>query len=333
MNFINLLQTAISNIQLGRTILQQPTQINARQDTLVTLSDGTQVHSADVHLYNLAQAVASQNSNTPDLENLPLGEGMQEVFDEYLSPHQQATLNSLADNLIDKYKDGKVSHTEIGMILDEIAAMDNLTDIEKAYLWTQIADSKGVPGFLHTPKNHQDGDYDITNGGVNPSVIDDGLFMENTTLIHTVVGFLDELHARLGGPEGDNGAAEEEIADREFTWIPSIVPAKGNNPGDYEASMAMINAFRAFREGGFDDFAAVWKEGMLTTDAQIEAIENMTDEMNRVETVDRLIEGLEQAQLILQQELDDSPIVMLEDGLEAQIVTISQQIARAEAAR
>lgn len=70
----------------------------------------------------------------------------------------------------------------------------------------------------------------------------------------------------MGSISGDGGAAETEIAEHEsgiglpgWTGIPRL----SSNEGDANASLATVDAFRGFREGGFDEFANRWKDNML----------------------------------------------------------------------
>jgi len=227
---------------------------------LEELEPGTPVYDA------LLQELADLKNQNTDFDNLPLGKNMRTYFDYNISALREGQLFQMRDNLVNKYlQNGELSHADIGNILDDMRDIDTLSDIEKAYVWSVLAENKEGGSWI-LGKGGEEGEYIINNDGVNPDVIDSAIFNADATQIHTVVEFTDNYHGRMGGKAGDNGAAEAEIENTEKgrgfpRWwrIPRLSP----NEGDANASLAMVDAFRGFREGGYDEFADRWQDNML----------------------------------------------------------------------
>lgn len=90
MSFINQIQTAISNIADGITRIQEEIQIVEREYTPVVLSDGTEVHPADVHLYNMRPAgwISPEEQATADARVWAWAQDpiMQEQMEDLINP-------------------------------------------------------------------------------------------------------------------------------------------------------------------------------------------------------------------------------------------------------
>ena len=198
-----------------------------------------------------------------DFENHPLGSGMAAYFAQELD--NTSILQTVGRELVARYGDAYVlDHNDVGGVLLDLKHNDKLTDLEKAYVFSYIAGEKGALGLAT-----EDGPWFVTEDGARDAVIDSDLGNSGGTAAHTVVPFWDGYHARLGGEAGDNGQAEMEIASHEqgidlLTGLPLI----GTNPGDEEASLTTVDAFRAYREGGFDAYADSWVAGMLEDPSQ-----------------------------------------------------------------
>lgn len=219
----------------------------------------------------LLRELADLKNRNTDFNNLPLGSEMGEYFNDNISKVRQAQLSELHRELVDQYlENGELSHSDIGEILDDLRDMDTLSDVEKAYVWTELADNKEEGAWIII--GGSEGDYVINNGGVNPDVIDSAFFNGDATQVHTVVGFTDGYHGRMGGITGDNGAAEIEIEEHEAgrglpRWMG--IPRYSPNEGDANASNATVDAFRGFREDGFDKFADRWQDNMLAPPQEV----------------------------------------------------------------
>lgn len=246
-DFINLLIKAQTCIQNGKNSL------------LSTVSLGTSGLNGQLLQFQI-----------PTSET-PLGPEMREVFNENISSERQEELDNLEQVLRNRYDNdvtGELSHADIGHILRDLQNDDTLTDLEKAYIFTELANNKEGGAWVFGIGG-DDGDYKINNVGVRPELIDSAIFNGDATQVHTVVGFDDGYHGRLGGEAGDNGAAEAEVAEHEDGWLPDFlptIPRISDNEGDENASLATIDALRAYRDGGFDAFADTWIDNMLVDD-------------------------------------------------------------------
>ncbi len=145
-------------------------------------------------------------------------------------------------------------------ILRDISASNSFTDVEKAYIWSDIAERKGQP----TLTGFGGGDYEVSTDFANPAIIDSHLGRAGNSPNHTHVSFRDGYHG-FGGDGMARGTREEaqnRIAEHESLGTPII-----QNPGDAWASMATVNAFLAFREAPegqrFDAFADSWIQSMV----------------------------------------------------------------------
>lgn len=231
-----------------------------------TLDQGTVSTGSNIW-DDLATLDELEDPNAPpgpeDFENHPLGSGMGEYFTQELD--NTASLQRVGRELVARYGVMNVlDHNGVGSILLDLKENDTLTDLEKAYVFSHIAGEKGALGLAT-----EDGSWYVTEDGARDAVIDSDLGNSGGTAAHTVVPFWDGYHARLGGEAGDNGQAETEIANHEqgidlLTGVPLI----GTNPGDEQASRTTVDAFRAYREGGFDAFADTWISGMLEDPSQ-----------------------------------------------------------------
>jgi len=240
--------------------------ISSQRDFDVMLAPD-QVEDYQKKINELSILFAEIQNDQTDFPNMPIGADMVDVFNENITGGRQEQLQSGAIQLIDKYKEDRITHREFGQILDELAANPALSDLEKAYIWDYIADNKSVPdlnlGNLSVGGN---GLYEVSNAGLDPSMIDSHWGREGNTANHTIVPFTDDYHGRIGGPEGDHGVAEQEISDTEgnkFKVPGTFIPYAAANPGDEAASLATVDAFRSFRSDGFDGFAETWKERLV----------------------------------------------------------------------
>jgi len=254
-----LLQTPIEVIPLNDEIARQ-------EEILDDLLIGTPEYKEQLQL------LADLKNNNTNFNEIPFGSGMGQYFNDNITEDRQKDLNGWSQELVNEYlHEGELSHTNMGQILDDLSDLDTLSDVEKAYMWTTIANNKEDGAWIFGIGGAE-GDYKINNDGINPDVIDSAYFNGDATQGHTVVGFDDGYHGRMGNTSGDNGAAESEIIDHESgKGLPSWmgIPRLSPNEGDANASLATVDAFRGFREGGFNEFADRWKDNMLAPPEEV----------------------------------------------------------------
>ncbi|MEM1116534.1 MAG: hypothetical protein AAF845_07995 [Bacteroidota bacterium] len=159
----------------------------------------------------------------------------------------------------------QIDFVDLKNIVTHLASRGDMTDIEKAYVWSTIADWKGVGGNWE----YSNDSLHIDNRGVRPELIDSHPGRAWNTPSHSVVPFHDPVHG-FGALQFESGAygyigyaydsptrAAERIREAE-THIGSWV----DNPGDMNASIASVRAFHAWRDAPdgqrFDAFARTW---------------------------------------------------------------------------
>lgn len=150
----------------------------------------------------------------------------------------------------------QLNYTDMGHIATAIGNDRSLGEQEKAYVWNQIAGHKLTMG-LDNPNAW----YTTSNEGARPEVIDSNRPADSPG--HAFVGFNDGYHAPLAMlPSMDDARAR--IREHEENEGGGIVRAiLGFNTGDYNASVATVEAMRAYRTGGFAAFAQTWNRGFV----------------------------------------------------------------------
>ncbi len=197
-----------------------------------------------------------------------------------LSDDRRRTLDQRAQGLIDKYSDRQVPVTDrlpqtgdgftlpnirnlpeldyrdIGHILNDIAGDRSLSEQDKAYLWTHIADHKLTLGF-----DRPDALYVTSNAGARPEVIDSHRPPDSPG--HAFVGFDDGYHGPLAMLPTMADSRDKIRQHEENEGGPLLRWVVGFNQGDYNASVSTVEAFRAYRQGGFAAYAAAWNRGFV----------------------------------------------------------------------
>ena len=224
--------------------------------------------------------------------NLDMGKDMEAEFDNRISPNRQAALTDHALYLIEQYKRdaGRVRRSrqryyltfdDFGAIATRLGNAQGMNEIEKAFTWGEV---------IH----QRDRIYYINNAGVNPDVVDTGIFgtRAGNTHIHSHIPFEDNYHGRWGGVQGDENVDLTTVpvpswGDQAYVdYLPErdtksegpnrlskaymkvleneskdgVKGWAGANRGDAEASFASIETLRSYRSGGF---AATWNDRML----------------------------------------------------------------------
>lgn len=168
----------------------------------------------------------------------------------------------------------RLDYNSFKNILTDLKNDRSMSDNEKAYVWSKIADAKGSPTPLG---GHQGGSYRPSINGANPAIVDSEAFglRRNDTPSHSVVSFNDGVHG-FGSHDGRPGmgyytrsAAYHRIDDYETQSFPRgiLSPPFGYNAGDANASKGMVDAFHAYRDAAtghkFEAFANTWIDRMV----------------------------------------------------------------------
>lgn len=160
----------------------------------------------------------------------------------------------------------RIDFVDLKNILEDLMGRTDMGDIDKAYVWNQIASAKGQAGLVE----YDNAQVHIENRGVRDYLLDDHWTREWNTSNHTVVPFTDGYHG-FGNPNGrepgmgyvSEADAYNRIQQHEEGWILGL----GANPGDRHASMATVAAFHAWRDAPegqrFNAFAQTWIEGVI----------------------------------------------------------------------
>lgn len=182
-------------------------------------------------------------------------------------------LRKTADDLISKYTsgesadgddDGKLSFHDIADVMKDIAKMDNLSEVEKCALWSQVH------------RNMYDGEIPITNDDENPSMIDS--WKGSSDPWHALISLNDGYHADHlinMTPEAatqaildhENGAEADRMGFwGELQWR-TAKAVLGVNQGDINASEGQLKALRELRsQGTFAAYAAEWQRQFVRAD-------------------------------------------------------------------
>ena len=203
----------------------------------------------------------------------------------------QDRLGGTAENLINRHADSTrktgggaaamqrkplpiLDYHDMGDILKDLKASRTMTDQEKAFVWSKIADAKGSGdvsgGWLRTSGTR----YYPSIEGANPRNIDsDPLKTQlraGNTPNHTHVGFEDTHHGFGEDDKYENKQWAMKGADQvesELLAYEKIGDPIWENPGDYNASQSMVAAFHAYRDAPeghrFESFANVWLDRMI----------------------------------------------------------------------
>jgi RHS repeat-associated protein len=183
---------------------------------------------------------------------------------EWIEATRRKLLDDFADNQWTAHAiDLEVTFTDIGDILDNIANTPDLTELERAYVYNQIAYSLGPHGskfrlsFMAT--------YDLSKEYWDS-------YRTWTTIYHVLAPLGDPYHGSLGmmcpadaertiwAYERQEGGPKVQNAVRTLNQLfPDSVPSI--NCGDINASRAMATVMRAYINNGFKfkTFAETWK--------------------------------------------------------------------------
>ncbi len=155
-------------------------------------------------------------------------------------------------------------------ILNHVSDRRDLNDLEKAYVWSSIADRKGQAD--NWKNGFQNGEYSISLDGSKDEIQDSHPGRAWNTPNHSVTSFADGYHG-FGFDNGQRGLAYEsrDEANRRISEHESFL-GQNLNAGDTQASQRLVAAFRQYRTSDwgdkFESFANEWKIQMLETRGQ-----------------------------------------------------------------
>ena len=175
-----------------------------------------------------------------------------EIRDDLVKTHGEHTTNPTLHQLPFYV----LNHNEVGDLLIDLAANNDLTNDEKAYVWSH---------FSYNTRS-EDQRYVLTAGGADPLVVNDDSRGSDNTSNHTIVSFTDDYHGGLVDLSLED--AESAIVSKESSYESRIVALlvwNGDlNEGDVNASYRQIQALKVFNEtGDFSAFAEEWKHQFL----------------------------------------------------------------------
>jgi hypothetical protein len=157
-------------------------------------------------------------------------------------------------------------------ILNHMAGRNDLNDLEKAFVWSTIADRKGEASNLDN--RFLNGHYSISLDGSKDEIRDSQPLREWNTPNHSVLSFMDGYHG-FGNPRpGENQSLaylDRDEANRRIRDHESFLGVNLNE-GDIQASTRLVAAFRQYRTSDWGDkfeaFANEWQIQMLETRGQ-----------------------------------------------------------------
>lgn len=160
--------------------------------------------------------------------------------------------------------DGMISFNDIADIMQDISKMDNLTEVEKCRLWSEVRNVL------------QERDVPILDADEKPEMIDS--WKGSGDPWHALITLSDGYHgnrlinmsreeASAAIAEHEDGAEADQMGFfRGLLWRGAHA-ILGRNEGDVKASEGQLEALRALRsQGTFAAYAAEWRNQFVRTD-------------------------------------------------------------------
>jgi hypothetical protein len=154
-------------------------------------------------------------------------------------------------------------------ILNHLSDRRDLNDLEKAYVWSSIADRKGQAD--NWKNGFQNGEYSISLDGSKDEIHDSQPGRAWNTPNHSVLSFADGYHGFGNPTPGDHQSLaylDRDEANRRIRNHESFL-GYSLNDGDIQASQRVVAAFRQYRTADWGDkfeaFANEWNIQMLET--------------------------------------------------------------------
>lgn len=182
-------------------------------------------------------------------------------------------VTSKADGLIDRYKDppkpdgkpdGRISFNDISNIMKDIGRMENLTEVEKCRLWSEVRNKLGSRGISLIDKDEVSKMIDSWHGVKDPGhaliTMDDG-YHGNFLINKTPEEASRAIKAHEDGSDDTQRTVTGEIMFRGALLVLGI------NKGDIEASEGQLRALRELRsKGRFSAYAEEWSRQFVRPD-------------------------------------------------------------------
>lgn len=157
-------------------------------------------------------------------------------------------------------------------ILNHLSDRRDLNDLEKAYVWSSVADRKGQADNWRN--GFQNGEYSISLDGSKDEIRDSQPGRGWNTPNHSVLSFADGYHGFGNPAPGENQSLaylDRDEANRRIRNHESFLGVSLND-GDIQASQRVVAAFRQYRTADWGDkfeaFANEWNIQMLETRGQ-----------------------------------------------------------------
>jgi hypothetical protein len=209
----------------------------------------------------------AQNSALPPSVDFGRIENFRRLYLE-----EQATRYINAGDTDPATPERNLDYNSFAGILNHLADRKDLNDLEKAYVWSTIADRKGEADNL--TNRFENAQYSISLDGSKDEIRDSQPFREWNTPNHSVLSFLDGYHGFGNPAPGENQGLAYLDRDTANQRIRNHESFRGIslNDGDIQASTRLVAAFRQYREGDwgekFERFAKEWQIQMLDTRGQ-----------------------------------------------------------------
>lgn len=211
--------------------------------------------------------IAQARSGLPDSVNFGRIDS-----DRRLYLDEQATRYISAADTDPRTPERSLDYNSFAGILNHLSDRRDLNDLEKAYVWSSVADRKGQADNLRN--GFQNGEYSISLDGSKDEIHDSQPGRAWNTPNHSVLSFADGYHGFGNPTPGDDQSlaylsrddANHRIRDHESFLGFSL------NDGDIQASQRVVAAFRQYRTADWGDkfeaFANEWNIQMLETRGQ-----------------------------------------------------------------
>ena len=170
-----------------------------------------------------------------------------------------------ADGLINKYKDGKtpdgkpdgkISFNDISNIMTDIGKMENLTEVEKCRLWSEVRNKLQSRDVSILDKDEKTEMIDSWKGSDDPwhalITMDDGYHANR------LINMSPEDASKAIQDHENGGEVKDMPFPRSLLWRGAYL-WYGQNTGDVNASEGQLSALRELRsKGTFSAYAQEW---------------------------------------------------------------------------
>ncbi len=182
-------------------------------------------------------------------------------------------MNETAYKLLENYAigttpiggpDGMISFHDVANIMKDISKMDDLTEVEKCRLWSEVRNVMQEQGVPVLDADEQSEKIDSWKGSGDPwhalIVLNDG-YHGNTLINMSPEDASQAIRNHEEGSETENMGWFDALKWKTAKFV------LGTNTGDIEASEGQLRALRELRsQGTFAAYAAEWERQFVRTD-------------------------------------------------------------------